>query len=103
MLLLLALICAAPIAVSYFVYYVVKPAGGTTNYGALVEPQRPIPDSLVVTGEDGKPLKLASLRGHWLMISVDNSACDKSAQPRARNASASWKCGCAPMQATCPT
>lgn len=77
-LLLLALICAAPIAVSYFTYYVIKPTGGSTNYGTLVEPQRPIPESLVVTGEDGKPLKLASLRGKWLMISVDNSACDKA-------------------------
>ncbi|CAH2892502.1 MAG: Hypothetical protein in cytochrome oxidase biogenesis cluster [uncultured Paraburkholderia sp.] len=78
MLLLVAIVCGAPIAISYFMYYVVKPTGGTTSYGTLVEPQRPIPDSLVVTGEDGKPLKLASLRGHWLMISVDRSACDKA-------------------------
>ncbi|CAH2789534.1 MAG: Hypothetical protein in cytochrome oxidase biogenesis cluster [uncultured Paraburkholderia sp.] len=77
-LLLLAVICALPIAVSYFTYYVIKPAGGSTSYGTLVQPQRPIPDSLVVTSEDGKPLKLASLRGRWLMISVDNSACDKA-------------------------
>ncbi|SIT36977.1 conserved hypothetical protein [Paraburkholderia ribeironis] len=77
-LLLLAIICAAPIAVSYFMYYVVKPTGGSTSYGTLVEPQRPIPDSLVVTGEDGKPLKLATLRGRWLLISVDRSACDKA-------------------------
>ena len=78
MLLLVAIICAAPIAVSYFTYYVIRPTGGTTSYGTLVEPQRPIPDSLVVTGEDGKPVKFATLRGHWLMISVDNSACDKA-------------------------
>ncbi|WP_144111045.1 SCO family protein [Paraburkholderia sp. BCC1886] len=77
-LLLLALICAAPIAVSYFTYYVIKPNGGSTSYGTLVEPQRPIPDGLTVTGEDGKPLALASLRGRWLMISVDGSACDKA-------------------------
>ncbi|MBB5441675.1 MULTISPECIES: cytochrome C oxidase subunit I [unclassified Paraburkholderia] len=77
-LLLLAVICAAPIAISYFMYYVVKPTGGSTNYGALIEPQRPIPDSLMVTGADGKPLKLASLHGRWLMISADNSACDKA-------------------------
>nr|WP_174772107.1 cytochrome C oxidase subunit I [Paraburkholderia sp. SG-MS1] len=78
MLLLLTVICAAPIAVSYFMYYVIKPSGGSTSYGALVDPQRPIPDSLVVTGEDGKPLKLATLRGRWLLVSVDNSACDKA-------------------------
>uniref|UniRef100_E1T6F7 Cytochrome C oxidase subunit I n=1 Tax=Burkholderia sp. (strain CCGE1003) TaxID=640512 RepID=E1T6F7_BURSG len=78
MLLLVAIVCGAPIAISYFMYYVVKPTGGTTSYGTLVEPQRPIPESLVVTGEDGKPAKLASLRGRWLLISVDNSACDKA-------------------------
>ncbi|TDN68388.1 cytochrome oxidase Cu insertion factor (SCO1/SenC/PrrC family) [Paraburkholderia sp. BL10I2N1] len=77
-LLLIALVCAAPVIVSYLTYYVIKPKGGTTSYGTLVEPQRPIPDSFVVTGEDGKPMKLASLRGRWLLISVDSSACDKA-------------------------
>ena len=77
-LLLIAFICAAPVIGSYLTYYVIKPKGGTTSYGTLVEPQRPIPESLVVTGEDGKPMKLASLRGRWLMISVDGSACDKA-------------------------
>jgi hypothetical protein len=78
MMLLIALICASPVIGSYFAYYVIKPAGGTTSYGTLIEPQRPIPDTLVVTGEDGKPMKLASMRGRWLMISVDSSACDKA-------------------------
>jgi cytochrome oxidase Cu insertion factor (SCO1/SenC/PrrC family) len=78
MLLLLAIICAAPIAVSYFMYYVIKPSGGSTSYGTLVEPQRPIPESLMVTGEDGKPVKLATLRGRWLLISIDGSTCDKA-------------------------
>ena len=77
MLLLIALVCAAPVIGSYFTYYVIKPKGSTTSYGTLIDPQRPIPEALVVTGEDGKPIKLASLRGRWLMISVDSSACDK--------------------------
>ncbi|WP_042299398.1 SCO family protein [Paraburkholderia kururiensis] len=76
--LLIALVCAAPVIASYLAYYVFKPKGGTTSYGTLVEPQRPIPESLVVTGEDGKPMKLAALRGRWLLISVDRSACDKA-------------------------
>jgi hypothetical protein len=42
-LLLIAIICGAPIAISYFTYYVIKPKGGTTSYGTLIEPQRPIP------------------------------------------------------------
>ncbi|HEY3597842.1 MAG TPA: cytochrome C oxidase subunit I [Paraburkholderia sp.] len=78
MLLLLALVCAAPVVASYLAYYVFKPTGGTTSYGTLIDPQRPIPASLVVTGEDGKPMKLASLRGRWLMISADSSTCDKA-------------------------
>jgi hypothetical protein len=77
-LLLIALICAAPVIGSYFAYYVIKPKGGTTSYGALIDPQRPIPDSMVVTGDDGQPVKLSSLRGRWLLVSVDSSACDKA-------------------------
>jgi cytochrome oxidase Cu insertion factor (SCO1/SenC/PrrC family) len=76
--LLLALVSAAPVIASYLAYYVFKPSRGTTNYGTLVEPQRPIPDALVVTDESGKPMKLASLRGVWLMIAADTSACDKA-------------------------
>jgi hypothetical protein len=78
MVLLLALVCAAPVIASYLAYYVFRPAGGTSSYGKLIEPQRPIPDSLVVTGVDGKPMKLASLRGRWLLIAVDRSACDEA-------------------------
>ncbi len=77
-LLLVALVAAAPMIASYLAYYVFKPNLGTTNYGALIDPQRPIPDTLVVTDEAGKPMKLASLRGRWLMIAVDSSACDKA-------------------------
>jgi cytochrome oxidase Cu insertion factor (SCO1/SenC/PrrC family) len=70
MLILLAAVCAAPVLASYFMYYVVKPTGGTTSYGALIEPQRPIPDQLAVTDEQGKPMPLTALRGKWLMVTV---------------------------------
>ena len=33
-------VCAAPVIASYLTYYVIKP-DGRTNYGELVEPQRP--------------------------------------------------------------
>jgi len=75
MLLLLVLVCGAPIAISYFMYYVVKPKGGTTSYGTLIEPQRPIPAALQITGDDGRTVPLASLRGRWLMLSVNGGAC----------------------------
>jgi cytochrome oxidase Cu insertion factor (SCO1/SenC/PrrC family) len=78
MLLLIALICGAPIVISYFTYYVIKPKGGSTSYGTLIEPQRPIPSALTVTGDDGRAVPLDSLRGRWLMISVDGSACNEA-------------------------
>ncbi|MEX3843316.1 SCO family protein [Paraburkholderia sp. BR10882] len=77
-LLIIMLICGAPIAISYFSYYVIKPKGGSTSYGTLIEPQRPIPGALMVTGDDGHEVPLASLKGRWLMISVNGGACDEA-------------------------
>lgn len=82
MLVLLAFVCAAPVIASYIMYYVVKPAGGTTSYGALIEPQRPMPEQLVVTDEQGKPMPLTALRGHWLMITANSSDCDEACVTR---------------------
>lgn len=72
--LLLALVCAAPVAASYFSYYVVRPQGHT-NFGALIEPQRPLP-ALTATNLQGQSVPLASLKGQWLLISVAGGACD---------------------------
>ncbi|MCX7272668.1 MAG: cytochrome C oxidase subunit I, partial [Burkholderiales bacterium] len=44
-------VCAAPVIASYVTYYVIKP-DGRTNYGELVEPQRPAA-GLSVTRPDG--------------------------------------------------
>jgi hypothetical protein len=67
-------ICAAPIVASYLAYYVVKPSS-RTNYGTLIEPQRPVP-SLAATTLDGQPFDLSSLAGKWLMVTVDRARCD---------------------------
>jgi hypothetical protein len=40
--LLVLLVCAAPVIASYFTYYVVRPEG-RRNYGELIDPQRPLP------------------------------------------------------------
>ena len=40
--LLVMLVCAAPVIASYFTYYVIKPKG-SAGYGQLIEPQRPLP------------------------------------------------------------
>jgi hypothetical protein len=77
-LLLLAGICVAPVAASYLAYYVFRPGGGGTNYGALIEPQRPIPPALIVRDEKGATVPLDQLKGKWLMISVDAAACDEA-------------------------
>ncbi|CAB3788568.1 hypothetical protein LMG28138_02635 [Pararobbsia alpina] len=76
MLLLIIGICVAPVIASYLTYYVIKPRGGMTNYGELVEPQRPIPPDLHVQDEQGKDMLLSTLTGQWLMVAVNPSACD---------------------------
>ncbi len=75
-LLALCLICAAPLVASYFTYYVVKPRGGSTNYGTLIEPQRPIPATLSGIDENGARVPLASLRGVWLLVMENGGLCD---------------------------
>ena len=72
--LLVALVCAAPVVASYFTYYVVRPEG-RRNHGELVEPQRPLP---AITGRtlDGRAVSLPSLQGQWLLVSVASGACD---------------------------
>jgi len=76
--LLVALVCAAPVVASYFAYYVVRPEG-RIGYGELIEPQRPIP-SLKGTTLDGRTVSLPTLQGQWLLVSVSGSACDAACE-----------------------
>lgn len=70
------LVCAAPIIISYLMYYVVKPEG-RTNYGDLLDPrQYPVPP-LNMTDLAGRPLALREFEGKWIMLNVDGGACDK--------------------------
>ncbi|WP_241013735.1 MULTISPECIES: cytochrome C oxidase subunit I [Pandoraea] len=78
MLMLLFAVCAAPAVAAYLMYYVFKPPGGTSAYGKLIEPQRPLPALVVRDDETGETLPLSSLRGKWLMISADTAACDEN-------------------------
>lgn len=70
------LVCAAPVIASYFTYYVVRPEG-RRNFGDLIEPQRSLPN-LVATGLNGKPVNLKTLKGQWLLVAVGSGACDES-------------------------
>ncbi|MFT3719371.1 hypothetical protein [Pseudorhodoferax sp.] len=71
--LLVVLICAAPVVASYFTYYVIRPESRRV-FGELVEPQRPLPD-LVAHDLDGRDVRLPSLKGQWLLVSVAGGAC----------------------------
>lgn len=82
-LILILIISLAPVVFALLAYYV--PALGlrpdnTDNYGMLIQPQRPMPDhtTLPLTGLDGTPFQLDTLRGKWLLISADESACPES-------------------------
>jgi cytochrome oxidase Cu insertion factor (SCO1/SenC/PrrC family) len=74
MLLLILAICAAPVVASYLVFYVFPPSG-RTNHGELITPQPP-PPGLSLTAAGGEPYSLASLRGRWVLLHVDQGACD---------------------------
>jgi hypothetical protein len=76
--LLVLLVCAAPVVASYFTYYVIRPEG-RHNFGELIEPQRPVPS---ITGADlqGRPVALPSLQGQWLLVSVAGGACDAACE-----------------------
>ncbi len=67
------LMCAAPVIASYFTFYVVRPEG-RRNYGELIQPGRALPDMQAV-GLDGTAQNLRSLKGQWLLVSVAGGAC----------------------------
>lgn len=74
--LLVLLVCAAPVIASYFTYYVVRPEG-RRNFGQLIDPQQPLPD-VQATALDGSKVNLRALKGQWLLVSVAGGACDAS-------------------------
>lgn len=79
-LVLLFLLFTLPVVASYTTYYVIKPQA-RTNYGALLEPQRELP-AAVAQGLDGAPVALASLRGKWLMLTVDAAECPRACEDK---------------------
>ena len=65
---IIGLVCAAPVLASYFTYYVIRPEG-RRNHGVLIEPQRPLPD-IATTALDGRAGSLRDLKDQWLLVSV---------------------------------
>ena len=78
--LLVLLVCAAPVVASYLTYFVIRPAG-RTNYSTLILPTKTLPD-LAARSLDGQTVKLASLRGQWLLVVVGPSSCDSACEKR---------------------
>jgi len=78
--LLVLLACAAPVLVSYFMYYVVRP-DGRTNYSSLIQPTRSLP-AMTMTRLDGSVVTPARLRGQWLVVAVGPAACDTACEQR---------------------
>ncbi|MFM8610390.1 MAG: SCO family protein [Burkholderiaceae bacterium] len=72
--LLVMLVCAAPVLASYFTYYVIRPEA-KRNHGELIDPQRTLP-AVQARNLQGQPVPLESLRDQWLLISVGTGACD---------------------------
>lgn len=72
-LIMIAVAVIAPVALSYFFYYV-APRAAFTNYGELL-PTASLPD-LAGTTIDGQPFRLASLRGKWTILMPAGGACD---------------------------
>jgi len=76
--LLVMLVCAAPVIVSYFLYYVVRPEA-RRSYGELIDPQRPVP-MLAATDLSGQRVSLPALQAQWLLVSVAGGACDAACE-----------------------
>jgi cytochrome oxidase Cu insertion factor (SCO1/SenC/PrrC family) len=71
-LLLIALVCALPVAASYWAYYFMAPQK-TMNYGELLQ-AKPLPPHRLAA-LDGTAFSLDELKGRWVMLAFDSSAC----------------------------
>jgi hypothetical protein len=77
--LLVLLVCAAPVIASYFTYFVIRPEG-RTNYSELIQPQQPVPADLALSDLQGQPVAPASLKGQWLLVVVAGGACNEACE-----------------------
>lgn len=85
---LLLAVCLAPVVASYLMYYVFPPTD-RSNYGTLLEPQRPVPvlDATVLHAPHGAAARgepalamlqaqgLSAFKGRWVMLAIDQGGC----------------------------
>jgi hypothetical protein len=80
--LLVLLVCAAPVIASYLTYFVIRPEG-RTNYSELVQPQRPMPADLpLADAQGGQMVSPDTLKGQWLLVVVAGGACDEACEKK---------------------
>lgn len=72
--LLVLLVCAAPVIASYLTYFVIRPQG-RNNYGELIVPTRSLPALRLMSLDGTQQLPAASLRGQWLLLVLSPSSC----------------------------
>ena len=73
--LLVLLVCAAPVIASYFTYFVIRPEG-RTNYSELVTPPRACPLRCRWPTCRAGRCRPPALQGQWLLVVVAGGACD---------------------------
>lgn len=75
--LLVLVVCAAPVLASYYMYYVARPATRTAQ-GHLIDPPRELPGAAALPLRDaaGAPVDPQALRGQWLLVVAADGACD---------------------------
>lgn len=74
-LILIALVCLAPVVASYLTFWFWTPAAGA-NYGELLQAAPWAPAHLRKPG--GEAFDPATLKGRWLMVYSDSAACDEA-------------------------
>ena len=74
-LVLIFAVFAVPLIAAYLSYYVWPPKG-RLNYGELIDPKT-MPD-VALRDAEGKEFSLRTLRGKWIMLSVDSADCDEA-------------------------
>jgi len=77
--LLVLLVCAAPVVASYFAYFVIRPES-RTNYSELITPSRPLPADLPLRDLEGRVAATAALKGQWLLVVVSGARCDAACE-----------------------
>lgn len=78
--LLVVVMCAAPVIASYFSFYVLKLKGEA--YSELIVPTVEMPATLSLHDLDGRPVAAESLKGQWLLTLVQEAACDAACEQR---------------------